>query len=91
MREWHEVGSLVAGIANHESLVSGSDLLVLFVLVDTLCDFWRLLVDGDDDSCSFIIHADFVGVVSDLLNGLSGDLLEVDLAGGADLSENHAN
>lgn len=91
MRKGHEVGSFITGISNHETLVSSSDLFVLLVLMHTLSNFRGLLVDGDNNGCSFVIHSDFVGVVADLLNGLSGDLFKVDLTSGADLAENHAD
>jgi len=89
--EWHVVGGFVSCIPNHESLVASSDLLVLLVRVHTHCNLRRLLVDGNDDSCSFIIHSDLVGVIPHVLDGLAGDLLEVDLPCGADLAEDHAD
>jgi len=89
--EWHKVGGFISGVSNHEPLVSGSDFFVLLVLVHTLRDFGRLLVNGNDDGCSFVVHSDLVGVIPHILDGLSGDLLEVHVAGGADFSEHHAD
>lgn len=89
--EGHEGGSLVAGVSNHQSLVSGSDFLVGLVNMDALGDVWRLFVDGHDDGGSLVVHADLVRVVADLFNSLTGNLLEVDLSLSADLSENHAD
>ncbi len=91
MGKGHEVGCFITGISNHEALVSSSNLFVFLVLVNTLSNFRRLLVNGNNDGCSFVIHSDLVGVVADFLNGLSGDLLEVDLAICADLAEDHAD
>ena len=91
MGEGHVVGCLVTGVTDHQTLISGSDLLVFFVLMDTLGDFGWLFVNGNDYCCGFVIHSDFVGIISNFLNGLSGDLFEVDVSTCADLPENHAD
>ncbi len=72
-------------------MISGSDVELIFFEVDGLGDIGALFIDGDDDDGSFVIHADVDGVVADFLDGLSGNLLEVDFGLGADLAEDHAD
>jgi hypothetical protein len=91
MGEGHEVWCLVTRVTDHQTLVSSSDLLVFFVLMDTLSNLRGLFVNSNDYSCGFVIHSDFIGVISNFLNGLSGNLFEVDISTCADLSENHAD
>jgi hypothetical protein len=91
VRKGHVVGCLIAGITNHQTLISGSDLLVLFILMHTLSNLGWLLVNGNDYSCSFIIHSDFICIVSNFLNCFSCNLFEVNISSCANLSKNHAN
>lgn len=90
VREGHEGGGLVSGIADHEALIPSSDFFFFFVEMNTLGDIWRLFVDGNDDGGSFVIHTDFAGVVSNFLDGLPGDLFEVDFCFRLYFSEEHA-
>lgn len=87
----HEVLSLIRGVSDHQSLVSGSDFLLRLVEMHSLSDIRRLFVDGDDDGGIFVVHADIVGVIPDLLDGLSRDLLKVYLSVHRNLTENHAD
>ena len=57
----------------------------------TLSNLRWLLVNGDNDSRSFIIHSDIIGVIANFFNSLSGNLFEVDITISTDLSENHTN
>jgi len=59
--------------------------------MDTLGNLGWLLVNGNDYSCGFVIHSNLIGIISNFLDGLSGNLFKVDISRGADLSENHAD
>ena len=91
MSEWHVVLGLIGSIADHESLISSPNVLLLSVDVHSFCDLTRLLVQRHNHSGCFVVHPDFEGIVANFLNGLSDDLLDVGLGFGADLSENHAD
>lgn len=54
--EWHELGGLIGGVSDHESLVSGSDILVLLLDVDGVSDLLRLLVNSDDDRGVLVVN-----------------------------------
>lgn len=91
MSKRHKVRGFIGGIANHETLVTGTDLLFFFVFMDTLGNLWGLLIEGHDDGGSFVVHSDFSGVIPDFLDGLSSDEFDVGFCGGTDLSEDHAD
>jgi hypothetical protein len=59
--------------------------------MNALSNIWWLFVNCDNDSGSLVVHSDFVGIVSNFFNSLTGDLLEVYLGFGADLTKDHAN
>lgn len=88
--EGHELGGLIGGVSDHESLVSGSDILLLLLDVDGVSDLLRLLVNSDDDGGVLVVESLGDIIISDLLDGLSGDLLDLEVSLGGDFSENHA-
>ena len=79
-RHRHEVGGLVAGVAEHQPLVAGA------FLVDAERDVARLLVDRGDDTAGVAIEAVLGADVADVLDGLSHHLRDVDVTGGRDLA-----
>lgn len=89
--EGHEVLSLIRGVSDHQSLVSSTHLLFGLVEMHALGNIGRLLVNSHDDGGIFVIHADIIGVITDLLDGLSRNLLKINLSIHRNLSENHAN
>lgn len=58
-------------------------------MVESLSDIGRLLLDGDKNVAGLVVESLLGGIVSDVLDGLSDDGLEVDLSLGGDLSEDH--
>ena len=50
-----------------------------------------MLVNSNDHGCCLIVHADFSRVIADFLNGLTCDLLDIDIGVGGDFSEDHAD
>ena len=89
----HELGSLVAGVAEHETLVARAGVesvrltvLGLQGLVHAHGDIGGLLVDGGDDGAGVAVKAVLGTGVSDLADGLADDLLEVHGSLGGDLT-----
>ena len=88
-RHRHEIGRLVACVAEHHSLVAGAlgvdDVLAALARahlesrVDTLGDVGRLLVDRDDDAARVAVEAVRLAVVTDLAHVLTDDLRDVDV------------
>ncbi|CAB4886960.1 unannotated protein [freshwater metagenome] len=99
-RQWHQVGGLVAGIAEHHALVAGAlpadgvlarlTAAKLFALVHALCDVCALLVDAHDHATGVSVEPEERVVVADLLDHLTGDLGDVDIGAGGDLASHHA-
>lgn len=57
VRERHELRGLIRGVAEHVSLVTGTDLLLDTVDVDTLGDIGRLRLDGHDHVAVLVVNA----------------------------------
>lgn len=88
-REGQKLGSLVAGITEHNTLVTGAELLQSLVVVKTLCDIGRLLLNGDQDVTSLIVEALGRIIVSNVLNRVANDFLVVEMGLGSNLAEDH--
>ena len=69
-------------------MVTSTHLVLVFVLVDSCCDIFVLLLNVEDHIAVEAVEADLVASEPDLFAHLSGDLLEADLlVGQADLAE----
>ena len=82
----HHLGRLVRGVAEHDTLVTGTDLLKRTV-VETLRNVRGLLLNGNKDVTGLVVETLVRVVVADLLDGVSDDGLVVDLGVGRDLTE----
>ena len=72
----------------HESLISGSHIFLVLLLVHGGSDVGILWLDVDDDLAVIAVKSGSLTGETDLLGNLSGDSLEVDLVGGdRDLTE----
>jgi len=58
-------------------------------VVETLSNIGRLLFDGNEDVAGLVVEALGGVIVADLLDGVTNDLLKVDLCFRGDLPENH--
>lgn len=58
-------------------------------MVETLSNVGRLLLNGNQDVTGLVVETLLGRVVTDLLDGVSNDLLVVDLRPGGDLTEDH--
>src|SRR5882757_6818658 len=81
---------LVAGVAEHEALVSRALLEVqAFAFVHALGNVLRLLAVGHDHSAGVSIEADGRIVVADALDGLAHHFREIDPRAGGDFAGEH--
>lgn len=86
----HHLGSLVRGIAEHDTLVTSTNVLNVERLLDqTLRDIGRLLLDGNKDVAGLVVEALVRVVIADLLDSITDDLLVVQVGLGGDLTEHH--
>ena len=69
-------------------LVTGSVVLEITV-VETLSDIGRLLLNSYENVASLVVESLLGRVVTDTLDGVTDDLLVVDVSLGGDLTENH--
>ncbi len=94
-RQRHQLGRVVAGVAEHQALVAGALLVErvdrlagarLVAGVDALGDVAGLAADGDHDAAGVPVEALGRRVVADLEDPLAHLLLDVDVAAGGDLA-----
>lgn len=84
----HHLGGLVGSVTEHDTLITSTNLLEGTV-VETLSNVGRLLLNGNQDVTGLVVETLLGRVVTDLLDGVSDDLLVVDLRPGGDLTEDH--
>ena len=86
----HQLGRLVAGVAEHHALVAGAllggGLADGLAGVHALRDVGALALEGDDDVHAVGVVADVVVVVADGADGLAGDVGVVELGLGGDFA-----
>jgi hypothetical protein len=83
------LGGLVGGVSEHDTLVTGTKLLESLLIVKTLSNIGALLLNGNEDVASLVVEALLGRVVANVLDGVTDDLLVVDLGLGGDLAEDH--
>ena len=89
-RRRHQLGRLVARVAEHQALVAGALLLEqALTLGDTLRDVGRLRLDRDQDAARVGVEAHLRAGVADVSDGVAGDLAEIDGGLGGDLAGEH--
>ncbi len=84
-----ELRGLVGGIAEHDTLVTSTELLESLLVVETLSNVGRLLLDGDENVAGLVVEALIGGVVANVLDGTTDDLLVVEVGLCGDLTEDH--
>lgn len=87
--EGEELRGLVGGVAEHDTLVTGTKLLKSLLVVKALSNIGRLLLDGDEQVEGLVVEALLGIIVADVLDGVTDDLLVVELGLGGDLAEDH--
>jgi len=91
-RRGHQLGRLVAGVAEHQALVAGADVQVVVAgAVHALGDVGTLLVVGHQHRAALVVDAVLGVVVADALDGVARDLDVVDVGAflGGDLAGQH--
>lgn len=87
--EGEELRGLVSGITEHDTLVTSTELLQSLVVVKTLGDIRGLLLNGNQDVAGLVVETLLGGIVTDVLNSTTDDLLVVQLGLGGNLTEDH--
>jgi hypothetical protein len=87
--EGQELRGLVGGISEHDTLVTGTELLKSLLVVQTLGNVGRLLLNGDEDVAGLVVEALVRRVVANVLDGATDDLLVVEVGLGGDFTEDH--
>jgi hypothetical protein len=87
--EGEELGCLVSGITEHDTLVTSTELLESLLVVKTLSDIGRLLLNGDEQVAGLVVKTLGRVIIADVLDGVTDDLLVVELGLGGDLTEDH--
>ena len=92
-RQGHQLRRLVAGVAEHHALVAGAVVqlalaggLGLIALVHAQSDIAGLLIDVGDDGAGVAVKAALGGVIADVQHHLAGDLGDIHIAAGGDLT-----
>lgn len=87
--EGEELRGLVGGVSEHDTLVTGTELLEGLLVVETLGDIGGLLLNGDEQVKGLVVEALGGVIVADVLDGVTDNLLVVELGLGGDLTEDH--
>ena len=87
--EGEELGRLVRGIAKHDALVAGAETLERLLVVEALGDVGRLLLDGHEEVARLVVEALGRVVVANVLDGVTDNLLVVELGLRRDFAKDH--
>src|ERR1043166_4211393 len=92
-REGHQLGRLVAGVAEHPALIARALLLVQsFAFGDALRDVGRLSLDGRDDRAGVAVEASGGVSIADVAHDIAHDFVVADSFFAGDLAgdDDHA-
>lgn len=89
MGQGHQLLRLVAGVSEHDTLISRTNFLDLLVDVDSLSDIRALVLDCDNDVALAVVKTLRVRIVTDITDRITHYLFPVDFGSGCDLSEDH--
>lgn len=84
-----ELGGLVGGIAEHDTLVTSTELLESLLVVETLSNVGRLLLNGNEDVARLVVEALVRRVVANVLDGIADNLLVVEVCLCGDFTKDH--
>ena len=87
--QWQELRGLIGGVTKHDTLVTGTELLESLLIVEALGNIGRLLLDSDKHIAGLIVEALIRVIVTDILDGVTNDLLVVEVGLGSDFTEDH--
>lgn len=89
--EGEQLWGLVGSVTKHYTLVTGTELLQFFIVVETLGNICGLLFNGNQDVASFVIKALCRIIVTNVLDGTTDDLLVVESGLGCYFPLSHVN
>lgn len=75
--QWQKLRGLIGGITEHDTLVTGTKVLEALLVVETLCNIGRLLLNGNEHVASLVVETLGGVIVSNILDGVTDDLLVV--------------
>lgn len=84
-----ELRGLISGITEHDTLVTGTELLKSLLVVETLSNVGGLLLNGNQDVASLVVETLLRGIVTDVLDSATDDLLVVQTSVGGNFTEDH--
>ena len=84
-----KLGGLIGGIAEHDTLITGTELFEGLLVVQTLSNIRRLLLNGNEDVAGLVVEALVRAVIADIPDGVTDDLLVVKASMGSDLAKDH--
>ena len=87
--QWQQLGRLISSIAEHDTLVTSTKSLKSLIVVKTLSNVGRLLLNGDEDVAGLVVETLVGMIVADILNGVSDNPLVVEMGLCCDLTEDH--
>jgi hypothetical protein len=88
--EGHVFRSLISGITKHDTLVTSTNILNVEGLLDeTLSNIRGLLLDGNKDVTGLVVETLGRIIITNLLDGVTNDLLVVKLSLGGDFTKDH--
>jgi hypothetical protein len=87
--EGEKFGGLVSGIAKHDTLITSTEVLESLLVVETLGNIWGLLLNGNEEVKCLVVETLGRVIVADVLDGISDNLLVVQLGLGGDLTKYH--
>ena len=84
-----QLGGLVGGVSEHDTLVTSAELLKGLLVVQTLGNVGRLLLNGNQNVAGLVVKALVGAVVANLLDGATNNLLVVEPGLCGDLTKDH--
>jgi hypothetical protein len=84
-----EFWGLIGGISEHDTLVTSTELLKSLLVVETLSDIGGLLLNGNENVASLVVESLGRVIVSNVLDGVTDDLLVIEMCLGSDLAKDH--
>jgi hypothetical protein len=80
---------LISGISEYDTLITRTQFLKGFLVVKTLRDIGRLLLNGNQHIASLVVETLLGIIVTNVLDRISNDLLVVETSLGGDLAKDH--
>jgi hypothetical protein len=84
-----QLGGFVSGITKHDTLVTGTELLKCLLIVQALSDIRGLLLNGDQEVEGLVVEALGRVIIANVLDGITDNLLVVDVGLCGDLAKDH--